>query len=80
MLLGIIGIPFVGMGAVLLLWDTPGSAFLTGADLAARLVAAAAIVGGTFFGCCAHLEAAYWRAALIAGVGLVIAVGALAFV
>lgn len=68
------------MGAVLLLWDTPGSAFLTGADLAARLVAAAAIVGSTFFGFCAHIEAVYWRAALIAGGGLVIAVGALALV
>ncbi|QKS02351.1 hypothetical protein F9288_21530 (plasmid) [Sphingomonas sp. CL5.1] len=78
--MGIIGIPFVGMGAILLLWDTAGSAFLTGADLAARLVAVAAIVGGTFFGFCAHIEADYWRAALIAGGGLVIAVGALALV
>jgi hypothetical protein len=77
-LLGIIGVPFAGIGAILLLWDTPGSAFLTGADLAARLVAAAAVVGGTFFGVCAHSQAAYRRAVLITGVGLVIAIAALA--
>lgn len=71
-LLSLIGTAAVGLGPILLLWNTPGTAFLTDGDLIARLVGAAAIVGGTFFGFCAYLDGAYRRTALITGSCLLI--------